>query len=100
MPKPEPALKAHFMFQLNPIDNCNITPFHVSVSASSRLLGRDHIGSGAHRGLTSRGETMMKAILSALLAVSVLAGATLAASAADEYDYPSDVFKKIERNLP
>jgi hypothetical protein len=42
----------------------------------------------------------MKIILTALLAVSVLAGITLSVSAADEYDYPSDVFKKIERNLP
>jgi hypothetical protein len=48
----------------------------------------------------SRGETIMKAILSALLALSVLGGATLSASAADEFDYPSDVFKKIEQNLP
>ena len=43
----------------------------------------------------------MKVILTALLALSVLTGVMLsAASAADEYDYPSDVFKKIERNLP
>ncbi|HXE87421.1 MAG TPA: hypothetical protein VN524_11585 [Hyphomicrobiaceae bacterium] len=43
----------------------------------------------------------MKVILTALLALSVLTGVTLSvASAADEYDYPSDVFKKIERNLP
>jgi hypothetical protein len=42
----------------------------------------------------------MKIILAALLAVSVLTGITLSVSAADEYDYPSDVFKKIERNLP
>jgi hypothetical protein len=42
----------------------------------------------------------MKVILSALMALSVLAGATLSASAADEYDFPSDVFKKIEQNLP
>jgi hypothetical protein len=42
----------------------------------------------------------MKAILSALLGLSVLAAVTLSASAADEYDYPSDVFKRIERNLP
>jgi hypothetical protein len=42
----------------------------------------------------------MKAILSTLLAVSVLAGVTLSASAADEYDYPSDVFKRIEQSLP
>jgi len=42
----------------------------------------------------------MKTILSGLLALAVLAGVTLSASAADEYDYPSDIFKKIERNLP
>jgi hypothetical protein len=43
---------------------------------------------------------IMKFVLSALVALSVLAGATLSASAAEEYDYPSDVFKKIEQNLP
>jgi hypothetical protein len=43
---------------------------------------------------------VMNAILSALLALSLVAGAALSASAAEEYDYPSDVFKKIERNLP
>ena len=42
----------------------------------------------------------MKVILSALLALAVLAGVTLSVSAADEYDFPSDVFKKIEQNLP
>ena len=42
----------------------------------------------------------MKVILSALMALSVLAAATLSVSAADEYDFPSDVFKKIEQNLP
>ena len=42
----------------------------------------------------------MKVILSALMALSVLAAVTLSVSAADEYDFPSDVFKKIEQNLP
>jgi hypothetical protein len=43
----------------------------------------------------------MKIILSALVALSVLAaGVVHSASAADEYDFPSDIFKKIERNLP
>jgi len=43
----------------------------------------------------------MKAILSAFLALAVLTGVALSAAyAADEYDYPRDVFKKIERNLP
>ena len=42
----------------------------------------------------------MKAILSALLAVAVLAGTALSASAVDDYDSPSDVFKRIEQNLP
>jgi hypothetical protein len=52
-------------------------------------------------GLIAGGERIMKVILTALLALSVLTGVTLSvASAADEYDYPSDVFKKIERNLP
>jgi hypothetical protein len=51
-------------------------------------------------GSQAGGERIMKIILTALLAVSVLAGITLSVSAADEYDYPSDVFKKIERNLP
>jgi hypothetical protein len=46
-------------------------------------------------------KTIMKAILSAIVALTVLTGATLSAAvAADEYDYPSDIFKKIERNLP
>jgi hypothetical protein len=43
---------------------------------------------------------IMKAILSALVALSVLAGASLSASAADEFDYPANVFKRIEQNLP
>ena len=42
----------------------------------------------------------MKVILSALMALSLLAAVTLSVSAADEYDFPSDVFKKIEQNLP
>jgi hypothetical protein len=42
----------------------------------------------------------MRFILSALLALSVLASVAHSVSAADEYDFPSDVFKKIERNLP
>ena len=43
----------------------------------------------------------MKAILSALLALSVLSGATLSAyAAADEYDFPSNVFDNIQRHLP
>jgi hypothetical protein len=42
----------------------------------------------------------MKTILLALFALSVVAGVTISASAADEYDFPSDVFKKIEQNLP
>ena len=42
----------------------------------------------------------MKVILSALMALSMLAAVTLSVSAADEYDFPSDVFKKIEQNLP
>jgi hypothetical protein len=43
---------------------------------------------------------IMKAIMSALVALAVLAGASLSASAAEEYDYPSNVFDKIQRNLP
>jgi hypothetical protein len=44
---------------------------------------------------------IMKAIASALLALSVLAGATLSAYAADkEYDFPSSVFDNIQRHLP
>ena len=43
----------------------------------------------------------MKTILSTLLALSVLAGASLSAYAAsDEYDYPSNVFDNIQRHLP
>jgi hypothetical protein len=42
---------------------------------------------------------IMKAVLSMLLALAVITGFTLAASA-DDYDNPSDVFKRIERNLP
>ena len=43
----------------------------------------------------------MKAILSALLALSILSGATLSAYAAeDEYDFPSNVFDNIQRHLP
>jgi hypothetical protein len=43
---------------------------------------------------------IMKAIVAALVAISVLAGASLSAMAADEYDFPSNVFKRIEQNLP
>jgi hypothetical protein len=43
---------------------------------------------------------MMKAVLSALVALSMLAGASLSASAADEYDFPSNVFDNIQRHLP
>jgi len=43
----------------------------------------------------------MKAILSAaLVALSVLVGASLSASAADEYDYRGNVFDRIQRQLP
>lgn len=48
----------------------------------------------------TKSEAIMKVMLSALLALGVLAGVTLSVSAADEYDYPSDIFKKIERHLP
>ena len=42
----------------------------------------------------------MKAILSAaLLALSVLAGSSLAASTA-EYDYATNIFDQIQRHLP
>jgi hypothetical protein len=62
---------------------------------------RGYIGSRSPPRLIAGGERIMKVILTALLALSVLTGVTLSvASAADEYDYPSDVFKKIERNLP
>jgi hypothetical protein len=43
---------------------------------------------------------IMKAIVSALVALSVLAGASLTASAAEEYDYPNNVFDNIQRHLP
>jgi hypothetical protein len=43
---------------------------------------------------------IMKAILAALVALSVLAGASLSASAAYEYDYSGNVFDRIERQLP
>jgi hypothetical protein len=44
---------------------------------------------------------IMKAILSALVALSILAGASLSAYAAsDEYDFPSNVFDNIRRHLP
>jgi hypothetical protein len=43
----------------------------------------------------------MKAILlAALVAMSVLAGVSLSASAADEYDYPTNIFDKMQRHLP
>ena len=43
----------------------------------------------------------MKAVISALVALSVLTGASVAAlAAAGEYDYPSNVFDNIERHLP
>ena len=41
----------------------------------------------------------MKTIMSALVALSVLAGATGSALAAD-YDFPRDFWKQMERNLP
>ena len=48
----------------------------------------------------SRGEMIMKAILTAaFLALSVLAGSSLSASAA-EYDYPTNIFDQIQRHLP
>jgi hypothetical protein len=44
---------------------------------------------------------IMKAILSALVALSVLAGASLSAVAAEEeYDFPSNTFDNIQRHLP
>jgi hypothetical protein len=43
---------------------------------------------------------IMKAIVSALVALSVLAGASLAASAAEDYDFPSNIFDNIQRHLP
>jgi hypothetical protein len=44
---------------------------------------------------------IMKTILSALLALSVLAGVSLSAYAAsDEYDYRGNVFDRIQRQLP
>ena len=43
----------------------------------------------------------MKAIVcAALLALSVLAVASVSASAADEYDYPTNIFDKMQRQLP
>jgi hypothetical protein len=42
---------------------------------------------------------IMKAILAAALALSVLAGAAGAASAADD-DFPRDFWQKQQRNLP
>jgi hypothetical protein len=43
---------------------------------------------------------IMKAIVcAALLALSVLAAASVSASA-DEYDYPTNVFDQIQRHLP
>jgi hypothetical protein len=44
---------------------------------------------------------IMKAIVcAALLALSALAGASVSASAADEYDYPTNPFDQIQRHLP
>lgn len=43
----------------------------------------------------------MKAVISALIALSVLTGASVSALAySGEYDYPSNVFDNIERHLP
>jgi hypothetical protein len=47
-----------------------------------------------------RGETIMKAILAAVLALSVLAGATGAASALDDERFPNDFWTQQQRNLP
>jgi hypothetical protein len=43
----------------------------------------------------------MKTIAAAVLAVSVLAATSLPVLAADdEFDFPSNIFDKIERHLP
>jgi hypothetical protein len=44
---------------------------------------------------------IMKAILSTFVALSILAGASLSAIAAEEeYDFPSNVLDNIQRHLP
>src|SRR5262245_23512148 len=46
-------------------------------------------------------EMSMKAVISALIALSVLTGASVSALAySGEYDYPNNVFDNIERHLP
>jgi hypothetical protein len=67
---------------------------HLLARSSGAIFGHEPNAAREQR------REIMKAILSALLGLSVLAAVTLSASAADEYDFPSDVFKKIERNLP
>jgi hypothetical protein len=47
----------------------------------------------------SRGETVMKSILSALLAVAVLAGVAGSAYAAED-NFPRDFWEQQSRNLP
>ena len=43
----------------------------------------------------------MKALASALLALSILAAASLPVLAADdEYDFPGNIFDKMQRQLP
>jgi hypothetical protein len=43
---------------------------------------------------------IMRALLAAVVALSVLAGATGAALAAENDDFPRDFWKQQERNLP
>jgi hypothetical protein len=46
-------------------------------------------------------EMSMKVVISALVALSVLTGASIRALAySGEYDYPSNVFDNIQRHLP
>src|SRR5262245_28222847 len=67
------------------VSSYQINVFHVHVSVSSRSQKRGHVvGLLARR---CRGEMIMKAILlAALVALSVLGGASVSASA-EEYDY-------------
>jgi len=55
--------------------------------------------SALSRAQSTRGEVIMRHILAAVLALSMLAGATGSALAVDE-DFPRDFWSQQQRNLP